>query len=360
MKITAAVLRAAEGRHELEEVDLADPGPGEVLVRVVGAGMCHTDVVPRQLALLLPIIAGHEGAGIVEAVGEGIGDVAVGDHVVLTFDSCGDCPSCRRGVPAYCETFIQRNLTGRDTTWGTRVADMDGVEVGSRWFAQSSFASHCLATRRNVVVIDPDVPLELVGPLGCGILTGAGSVLVALDVQPGDSIVVFGAGAVGLAAVMAAVIAGAGTIVAVDLHPHRLELARELGATHTFDGGAPGLAASIAAATNGGADVSFDTTGVPSVMLTALGAIRLGGHCGYVGVQTGDLTLDPMALVGKRVSGILEGGVDPQVMIPRLIELWRTGKFPFDRLIRTFPLAEINEAEAASSAGDVIKPVLLP
>lgn len=360
MKITAAVLRSAEGAHVLEEVELAEPGAGEVLVKVVGVGMCHTDVVPRQLALLLPIIAGHEGAGIVEAVGDGVDDVAVGDHVVLTFDSCGECPSCRRGVPAYCETFMQRNLTGRDLAWGSRVTDGDGTAIGSRWFAQSSFANYCLATRRNVVVVDADVPLDLVGPLGCGILTGAGSVLVALDVRPGDSIVVFGAGAVGLAAVMAAVVAGATTIVAVDLHQHRLDLARDLGATHVVDGADSHLGTLIADATGGGADFSFDTTGVPSVMLAALSAIRLGGHCGYVGVQSGDLTLDAMALVGKKISGILEGGVDPQVVIPRLIGLWREGRFPFDRLVQQFPLAQINEAEAASLSGAVIKPVLIP
>src|SRR5699024_1589600 len=130
------------------------------------------------MPMLLPIIAGHEGAGVVEAVGEGVDGVSVGDHVVLTFDSCGTCTSCRRGEPAYCETFMVRNLTGRDPAWGTRVTDADGAEVASRWFAQSSFATHCLATARNTVVVDPDLPLELLGPLGCGILTGAGSVLV--------------------------------------------------------------------------------------------------------------------------------------------------------------------------------------
>lgn len=360
MDITAAVLRDAEGRHELEEVELADPGPGELLVRVVGTGMCHTDVVPRGMPMLLPIIAGHEGAGVVEAVGQDVTGVAVGDHVVLTFDSCGECVSCRGGEPAYCEQFMTRNLTGRDPAWGTRVSDADGGEIASRWFAQSSFATHCLATERNTVVVDPDLPLELLGPLGCGLLTGAGSVLVELGVQEGQSIVVFGAGAVGLAAIMAAAAVGAGPIVAVDLHDSRLELARELGATHGLDGADSQLAAKIAEACGGGADHTFDTTGVPSVMQTALATTRAGGRCGFVGVQTGDLVLDPLALVGKRVTGILEGGADPQIVIPRLIDLWREGRFPFDRLIRTFPLAKINEAEAASASGEVVKPVLLP
>ncbi len=360
MEITAAVLRSTDGPYRLEKLELAPPGPGEVLVRVVGAGMCHTDVVPRQLAGFLPIITGHEGSGVVEAVGPGVAGVRVGDHVVLSFDSCGACAMCSRGLPSYCSTFIPRNLTGRDLQWGTRVTDAEGGEVASRWFGQSSFATHCLATERNTVVVDDDVELELLGPLGCGILTGAGSVLHALDVTAGRGLVVFGAGAVGLAAVMAAAVVGAAPIIAVDLHPHRLDLALELGATHVLAGGDEGLVEAIGAIAEGGAEYSLDTTGVPSVMVAALAVIRLGGHCGFVGVQTADLTLDPLALVGKRVSGILEGSADPQTLIPRLLGLWREGRFPFDRLVRTFPLDQINEAEAASLAGTVVKPVLLP
>ncbi len=359
MQITAAVLRSPDGKHQLEQVDLADPGPGEVLVRLVGTGMCHTDVVPRSMEMLLPVVCGHEGAGIVEAIGEGVSDVTVGDHVVLSYDSCGECVNCRRGIPSYCEQFLTRNLTGRDALWGTPMSAEDGTPIGARWFGQSSFATHCLATSRNVVVVDRDLPLELLGPLGCGVLTGAGSILVALDVQPERSLVVFGAGAVGLAAVMAGVVAGASPIVAVDLHEHRLELARELGATHTLNGSASDLAAQLAAITGGGADYAFDTTGNTTVMNTALAAVRMGGHCGFVGVQTEPLTLDTLALVGKTVTGILEGSAVPQTLIPRLIELWQAGRFPFDRLIETFPFDQINEAEAASLEGRVVKPVLL-
>lgn len=360
MKITAAVLRTTDGPYALEDVDLDAPGPDEVLVRIVGAGMCHTDVVPRQMEGFLPIITGHESSGVVEAVGADVAGVAVGDHVVVSFDSCGTCDLCRRGKPSYCESFITRNLTGRDVNWATRVHDAAGAEVASRWFGQSSFATYCLATHRNVVVVDPEVPLELVGPLGCGILTGAGTVLVELAVEADRSVVVYGAGAVGLAAVMAAKVAGATPIVAVDLHQSRRDLALELGATHVLDGADEGIAAAIGEITGGGADYVIDTTGVPSVMLGALAATRLGGHCGFVGVQTGDVVLDPLAIVGKKVSGVLEGGADPHVLIPRLIGLWKEGRFPFDRLVKTFPLAEINEAEAASLSGQVVKPVLIP
>jgi aryl-alcohol dehydrogenase len=324
--------------------------------------MCHTDIVPRQEQAPSPppIITGHEGAGVVEAVGAGVTRVSAGDHVVLSFDSCGECPSCRRGAPPYCDLFLFRNFFGRRLDGTTGVRDAAGGEIASRWFGQSSFATYCVAAERGVVVVDRDLPLEKLGPLGCGILTGAGSVLVDLGVGAGASIAVFGAGAVGLAAVMAAKVVGAGTIIAVDLHPRRLDLAAELGATHVLDGAGAALVAQVQGLTGGGADFTFDTTGNARVITNAVGALRMGGHCGLVGIQTDPVTFDPVALIGKRVSGILEGGADPHVVIPRLIELWRAGRFPFDRLIETFPLEAINAAEEASLSGKVVKPVLLP
>jgi len=362
MQITAAVLRSADGPYALERVELADPAPDEVLVRIVGTGMCHTDVIPRAEGSMSPppIITGHEGAGVVEAIGSDVTTIAVGDHVVLSFDYCGGCSRCLTGQPASCETMLLRNLLGRRVDFTTAVTDASGVEVASRWFAQSSFATHALATERNAVVVDKDLPLEKLGPLGCGIQTGAGTVLVALDVQPGAGIVVFGVGAVGLAAVMAAVVAGAETIVAVDLHAHRLDLARELGATHVVDGSAEDVLAQVAAVTGGGARHAIDTTGVPSVMLNALGCLQMGGSCAFVGVQTGPLTLDAISLIGKTAIGVLEGNADPKTFIPRMIELWQAGRFPFDRLIEEFPLDHINEAEQASLSGAVVKPVLRP
>ena len=361
MKITAAVLRDPAAPYVLEEVELADPGPGQVRVRVVGAGMCHTDVIPRAEGSFAPppIITGHEGSGVVDAVGDDVSTLAVGDHVVLTFDSCGECTNCRDGQPAYCDTMLFRNLSGRALDGSTGVTDADGTEVSSRWFGQSSFATHCIANERNAVKVDPDLPIEKLGPLGCGVQTGAGSVLVALDVRADSSIVVFGAGAVGLSAVMAAVVAGASTIIAVDLHDHRLELARELGATHTIVGSDDDIVGQVHGLTGGGADYAFDTTGVPSVIVTALASLRMAGVCGLVGAQTGDLVLDGLATVGRTIIGILEGGVDPQEFIPRMIGLWKDGRFPFDRLIETFPFSEINGAERSSLSGGAIKPVLL-
>jgi aryl-alcohol dehydrogenase len=363
MKATAAVLRASDQPYALEEIDLRDLRPNEVLVRIVGVGMCHTDVLPRVPGFIAgpPIVGGHEGAGVVEAVGSAVTRAGVGDHVVLSFDSCGTCANCLAGQPAYCDTFLVRNLFGRDLDGSASATGSAGEPIGTRWFGQSSFATYAVSTERNTVVVDRSLPLELLGPLGCGIQTGAGSILGALDVQPGTSVAVFGSGAVGLAAVMAAKVAGATTIVAVDLQQHRLDLALELGATHAVRGDAPDVGAQIVAASGtGGVQYAFDTTGIPAVIVTALQATRMTGKVGLVGVQQGNLELDSTSMLGKTILNILEGSVDPQVFIPRMIQLWQDGRFPFDRLIEQFPLSEINAAEQSSLAGGVIKPVLRP
>ncbi len=360
MKIQAAVLRDGAAPYTIEDVDLAEPRRDEVRVRIVGSGMCHTDMLARSGFTALPMITGHEGSGVVDAVGPGVTTLAVGDHVVLSFDSCGTCDNCAKGQRAYCETFLPRNLVGRDLDGSTTVTDAAGNEVAARWFGQSSLATHCIASTRNAVKVDAELPIELFGPLGCGIQTGAGSVLLALRVQPNTSLVVFGSGAVGLAAVMAAVVAGATTIIAVDLHESRLALARELGATHVLRGDQPDLISEIQSITGAGAHYSVDTTGVPSVMQSAVTCLRMTGVCGYVGVQIGNIEFDGSALLGKTVVGILEGSADPHTFIPRLIELWRAGRFPFDRLITNYRLDQVNEAEQSSLSGGAIKPVLLP
>jgi aryl-alcohol dehydrogenase len=356
MRITAAVIRDPAAPYTIEQLELREPGAGEVLVRITGVGRCHTDVLPRipEIGMALPIVCGHEGAGTVEAVGPGVTLVAPGDHVVLSFDSCGACVNCRSGHPAYCETFMLRNLSGFRADGSTPLGTEDGEAVAGSWFGQSSFASHSLATERNVVKVDPDL-----GPLGCGLQTGAGAVLVAMQARPGTSIAVFGTGAVGIAAVMAAKVAGCTTIVGVDLNDDRLALAAELGATHTFNGNDDDLGAQLLGLTGDGVQYAFDTTGVPSVILTAIGALRQTGVCGLVGVQTAPLTIEPNFLAaGRNVMGILEGDAVPQVFIPQLIALWRQGRFPFDRLVQTFAFDEIDRAEQSSLAGDVIKPVL--
>ena len=214
MKARAAVLRAGDQPYTIEEVELRELRSNEVLVRIVGVGMCHTDVLPRIPNFIAPppIIAGHEGSGVVESVGSAVTRLAVGDHVVLSFDSCAACENCAVGQPAYCDTFMARNLLGRELDGSHTATDTSGNPVGARWFGQSSFATYAIATERNTVKVDSSLPLELFGPLGCGIQTGAGSILCALDVQANSSVVVFGAGAVGMAAIMAAKVAGANTL----------------------------------------------------------------------------------------------------------------------------------------------------
>ncbi|HEU5026320.1 MAG TPA: NAD(P)-dependent alcohol dehydrogenase [Spirillospora sp.] len=364
MQIDAAVLRAADAPYTIERVELADPGPGEIVVRIAGVGMCHTDLLGRVPGDLVgkPVILGHEGSGVVEAVGPGVAGVTRGDHVVMSFDSCGACANCRDAKPGACPQMAALNMIAVPLDGTPRALDADGNAVGNRWFGQSSFASHALGTVQNVVPVTKDVPIEKLGPLGCGVQTGAASVLISLGVRAGDSIAVFGAGAVGLAAVMAAKVAGATTIVAVDLNDARLDLARELGATHTINGADDDIAGRIRALSGGeGVQYSFDTTAVPSVVSAAVASLRTTGVCGLVGVGSEEYRLDPnLLLMGRTVKGIIEGDAVPHTFIPMMIDLWRKGLFPFDRLIETYPLDQINQAEADTTSGKVVKPVLIP
>lgn len=357
----SAVLRGTADPYRIETVQIDDPGHGEALVRVVASGLCHTDLFGRSGFLgetFLPAILGHEGAGVVEKVGPGVSAVTPGDHVVLSFDSCGGCPGCLTGAPSHCAEFELRNFTGTRADGTGCAHDASGAGLTSRWFGQSSFGEYTLATVRNMVKVDKGAPLSLLGPLGCGIQTGAGVVLNALRLAPGQSIAVFGVGAVGLAAIMAAKLAGAADIVAVDLLPARRELALELGATRAIDGADPALAALVRA--NGpGLDATFDTTGVTTVMSTAVEVLGRPGNCVLVGAGLEMFTVHPATLAGKTVTYSYEGAALPQLFIPRLVGLWERGLFPFDRLLREYPLEQINEAEADAQSGAVVKPVLV-
>lgn len=361
----AAIIREKGGKFRIEEVRLQAPRAGEVLVRIAGVGLCHTDLVVRDqyFPTPLPAVLGHEGAGIVEAVGAGVTKVAPGDHVVLSYASCGLCANCQRGLYGYCPDLYGRNFSGGRPDGSSPCCDANGERLSSYFFAQSSFATHALATERNVVKIPNDVPLEIMGPLGCGIQTGAGAVINALQPAAGTSIAIFGAGSVGLAAVMAAKVVGCTTIIAVDLKDQRLELARELGATHTIDASEPAVER-IRAITGGeGVQYSLECTGIPTVVRQAVDGLRLTGTCGIIGVAPlgTEVSLDMNSLLfGRSVRGIIEGDSVPDIFIPQMIELWRQGRFPFDRLIRFYPLSQIEEAAEASERGEVLKAVLRP
>ncbi|MEV7111563.1 NAD(P)-dependent alcohol dehydrogenase [Streptomyces anulatus] len=362
MRFGAAVLRGYEDPFAIEEVILnAGPADGEILVRIAGCGLCRTDLAVRHSAgrSPLPAVLGHEGAGVVVETGGPDTGLVPGDHVVLSFDSCGRCRSCLGGAPAYCDRFAALNLFGGRTENAARFTDGAGEALAPRWFGQSSFAEYAMVPARNAVPVDASLPLELLGPLGCGFLTGAGAVLHSFGVGPGDTVAVLGAGAVGLAAVMAATAAGA-FVVAVDRHPERLARAERFHAV-PLDAAAADLPGRVQRLTGGGAQYALDTTGSARLINDALRSLRPTGHLGLVARLRTALPLEPGTLDrGRRISHICEGDAVPALLIPRLTGLWQAGRFPFDQLIRTYPLADINEAERDCDAGRVVKPVLIP
>ncbi len=362
MKTRAAVLRGSTEPFVIEELELGDPAPGEVLVRMVAAGMCHTDLLSRELPpemFMGPMVYGHEGAGVVEAVGEDVTSVAEGDHVVLSFNSCGACPSCEQVRPSYCYDFALHNMSGGRPDGSASLTDVSGARVGSHYFGQSSFSELSVVAERSLAKVDQSLELARLGPLGCGIQTGAGAILNSLGVAEGESVVIAGAGALGLAAVMATRLAGAETVIAIDRHEIRLHAAQRYGATHVVSGGPAEITAQILEITGRGADYAFETTGNGSVLRAVFEGLSPVGTLGVAGVGFGDLALDHLSLFpGRHIHGIFEGDSVPQDFIPQLAQLNADGEFPFHELIQTFPLEDINEAEAASTSGEIIKPVL--
>jgi aryl-alcohol dehydrogenase len=363
MKIQAAVTRAPAAPMSLETLDLAEPRGDEILVKLVATGVCHTDMAMRDQAFPVPqpIVLGHEGAGVVVKVGRLVSEVAPGDHVVMSYNSCGHCASCRNDGASYCHDFFGLNFSGFRAD-GTSPISKGAEVIHGNFFGQSSFANFALCHPRNVVKVSKNAPLELLGPLACGVQTGAGAVINALKVGAGDYLAVFGTGSVGLSAVMAAKVVGATTIIAVDLNPDRLALARELGATHAIDGADPELVARVVDLTGGGAMFSFDTTGRPAVIRKAVDSLALRGECGVVGAAPlgTEVTLDLMGLMtaGRKIRGIVEGDATPQVFIPVLIELFMQGRFAFDKLVKFYPFGKINDAIHDSETGRVVKPIL--
>ncbi|HSW12113.1 MAG TPA: NAD(P)-dependent alcohol dehydrogenase [Solimonas sp.] len=361
----AAIVRQQGGPFSLETVEVAAPRADEVRVRMVGTGVCHTDLVCRDaFPVPLPIVLGHEGAGVVEAVGPQVKGLKVGDHVVLSFNSCGGCHSCAHEAPAYCFSFMPLNFGGLRLEDGSSPLSQSGGQVHANFFGQSSFASYAIVREGNAVAIPTDLPLEIMGPLGCGIQTGAGAALNSLKLGKGLSFAVFGGGAVGLSALMAAKAVGAGPLIVVEPNPARRALALELGADTVIDPRATeDVLAAVKAAGGGGVLTALDTTGIPAVIATAAEALLPNGMLGLVGASPMDATLPvnimSMLLRGIGIKAILEGDSQPREFIPQLIALYREGKFPFDKLVKTFPFEQINEAAHASETGEVIKPVVV-
>lgn len=359
MKIEAAVLREGAPYPLLETVDIEEPRAGEVLVRIVATGVCHTDIAMQWRGSPKPIVLGHEGTGIVERVGANVTALKPGDPVVLSSNYCGQCPACQRNAHTYCYELMPRNFGGLRMD-GTSALSQNGKLIYGRFFGQSSFATYALADEKSAVKVPGDLPLELLGPLGCGVQTGAGAVINAFKLAPGQSIAIFGAGSVGLSAVMAARLAGAARIIAIDLVPARLALAEELGATDVLDAAAGDPVAAIFKRLPFGVDFSLNTTSVPAVYGQAIDCLGQQGVAGFVTAPRGDFAPDLFRLLGggKALRGIIGGDSTPRLFIPLLIEYFRQGRFPFDRLIKFYPFERIAEAFEDSKAGRTVKPVL--
>lgn len=364
---TAAVARGAGQPFTLEELAIDGPRAGEVLVKIAGVGLCHTDMVFREGGQSgYPIVLGHEGSGTVAAIGDGVRDVAVGDRVIVGFSSCGHCPRCAEDLPSYCQTFTALNYAGMRPEDGSTAYRKGDEAVHSHFFGQSTFSTLAVTRARNLVKVDARAPLEILGPLACGFQTGAGAIMRSLACPAGSSLVVFGGGPVGLAAIMASRIQGCATTILVEPMAERRAIGQELGATHVIDPGAsPDLAAAIREIVPEGVDFAFDTTGVVPVVEAGLAALGSHGALGLVGVPSNPeaaLNVNIVGLMGPghRIIGIIEGDSDQQSFIPELLAHHAAGRFPFDRLIRKFPLAEINEAIAAQARGECIKVVLIP
>ena len=359
MLIEAWTWRSPDAGPALETLELDAPRDDEVLVRILAAGICHTDLIGSALTPL-PAVFGHEGAGVVEAVGARVRKVRPGDHVALTFGSCGGCASCREGAPAYCAHSHALNFGGHRLD-GSRTLRGSSGPVHGAFFQQSSFASHALATERNVVPVPADFPLELAAPLGCGIQTGVGAVLNSLAVPAGASIAVFGAGSVGLSAIMGAVIAGCSPIIAVDVRPERLALARELGATHAIDAGTGGTVAAIEAIVPGGVRYSVETAGAVQTFKDAIDCLAKRGVCGLVTVPLlgQPFVFSPLPILkGRSLVGVLEGSSVPDEFIPRLIEWQRHGQLPYDRFCRRYAFSEMPRVLEDVAAGRAIKAII--
>ena len=363
---TAAVAHGPATEFALEELSIEAPRAGEVLVKVAGVGLCHTDLVFRdQVPYAFPAVFGHEGSGTIEAVGEGVEGLAPGDAVIVGFSSCGACPRCEENLPSYCRSFVPLNYAGMRIEDGSTAYAKGEAKVSSHFFGQSTFATHAITRARNVVKVETAAPLAYLGTLACGFQTGAGAVMRTFDASAGSTLVVFGGGPVGLAAVMAAKIRDCAAVLLVEPVVARRETALELGATHVIDPTGIDLAAAIREIVPDGVDFAFDTTGVVPVIEAGLAALGSHGALGLVGVPKQpeaaiSVSISALMTPGHRIIGIIEGDSDQQTFIPELLAHHAAGRFPFNRLIQTFPLAEINEAIAAQARGECIKVVLIP
>ena len=363
----AAVLREIEEAFSVEDVDLAPPGPGEVEVWLAASGVCHSDwnVVTGATANPLPAVLGHEGAGVVESVGDGVDSVAEGDHVILSWlPACGRCYYCSRGRQVLCDVAMKDMFRGTLPGGALRLSQNGGPLYHYSYL--SAFAERCIVPEGCCVRIRDDAPLEVAALVGCAVMTGYGAAVTRAGVKAGSSIAIFGAGGVGLSAIMGARLAGAAVIAAVDPFPFRRETALELGATQALDPGSDNVPAALRGLTDGrGADAAIDSAGAPGVLAQAYAAVRRGGTVVAVGLPpeglSAELPAADLAREEKVVTGSFYGSCSPQLDMPEVLDLYMDGLLPLDRLVsRAYPLEEINDAFAAMNAGEVARAVIRP
>ena len=364
MKITAAVLHAADRPLSIEELTLDDPRPGEVVVELAGTGVCHTDLSFRHghWPFPLPAVLGHEGAGVVVSVGAGVSEVAEGDHVVMSLASCGACSACLSGSPAECPSMGALNMCGSRPDGSNALHRPDGSDVHGNFVGQSSFATHALSQAKFLVKVPDDLPLHLVGSFGCGVQTGAGAVLNVLKPRPGSTVVVVGLGAVGLAAIASAVASGCSRVIAADLNPARFDAAKAFGATDLVDarnGALPDLVRELVPA---GVDGAVEASGSAAALRPAFESTHGAGTTVLVGAAAPgtEYALEATSILsGRRLVGAIMGRSNPRVFIPELVEMYRRGQLPMETIVRTYPLVELDTAMVAAGSGEVIKPVVV-
>ena len=364
MKITAAIARVRASPLSIEAVELEEPRDNEALIKLVGTGVCHTDIAIRDqlVETPLPVVLGHEGSGIVERVGRSVTKLIPGDHVILSVDACRRCLSCDAGDVHLCREFFSRNFSCKRPDGSTPLSQ-DGTPVYANFFGQSSFSTHTLVMEQNIIKVDKELPLELLGPLSCGVKTGAGAVFNSFKLKPGQSLAVFGTGPVGLSAVLAAKLAGASTVIAVDIRDARLDMAKDLGATHCVNAETEDTVDAIRKICNPGVDFIFDTTGQVNVIEQSITNLAVRGTCGVITANslTAKVSINLMNFMhsGQILRGIVGGDANPDVFIPQMINWFRNGQFPFDRMIKFYSLEEINKALQDQHSGVTVKPVIL-
>lgn len=364
VEAVAAIMPGPNQSFLIEPVTIDPPQAGEILVNIKAVGVCHSDLimVSGAFGTAFPAVFGHEGAGIVEAVGEGVTKVAAGDKVLLTFNSCGTCVRCQEDDPSYCVEFTAMNLLCMRPDGSSRV-HQHGKAITANFFGQSSFASKSIANERNVIKLAPDADLVTLAPLGCGVQTGAGAVINSLEAKAGQSLVVIGGGAVGLSALLGGKIADCSPLIVIEPQPSRREMALSLGADHVIDPSAGDTVEAVRAIVPAGVDLVIDSSGFMPAVSSATNMLATKGKLGLIGLPSDFAAQLPLPMIqwitiGGTVRGIVEGDSDPDVFVPQLIAHHAAGRLPVDKFVTTYPFSQINQAIEDAHNGKSIKVVL--